>query len=315
VKRSRPSIGRSLAVCVLLLAVCRPIAFASSSVRIVKRKQLLNIEIGGRLFTTYHFADNFIVPAVRPFFWPVLAADGTPVTIDQAQHPPLHPYQRSIWIGHGDVNGADHWKFSARPFPPKQRHLKFDFVRRDSFQEELIWESAAGLPMLRETRTVRFTAYPDGARGIDITLRLSPVAGDVDFANQGDHGLLSARPDPAIAHQPVFTSSRGTSECSDPSAWCDETGKIGDGMYGIAIFDDPRNPRHPPMWHAGKDSRLATDIFVIPDAKLKNLPGNAGDFPVRMGTTAVFHYEIVVHAGNASSAGVAAKYAQFSLQP
>ncbi len=296
----------------LLVSLGGTAACASPRVKIIRHKSTLDVKIGGKLFVTYHFADNFVLPFVRPFFWPVLASDGTAVTIDQAQHPPLHPYQRSMWIGHGDVNGADHWKFSAKPFPPKQLHVKFDFVRRDRFREELIWQDAAGRPMLHETRTVHFLAYPDGARAVDLEIRFSPVSGDVDFANHKDHGLFSIRPDPEIAHDPTFTSSRGSNECAQPSAWCDESGRIGRRIYGIAVFDDPRNPRHPPMWHAHKDARLATDIFVLPDAAENHLPRTAGDFIIRKGTTATFHYRAVIHEGDARTADIAAKYAQFA---
>jgi Methane oxygenase PmoA len=299
---------RGAALMATLLILTGAYAHASHGVRIKREKGVLSVTIDGALFTKYHFGDDFIVPFVRPFFWPVLASDGTPVTVDQAQTSPLHPYQRSLWIGHGDVNGADHWKFNAKPFPPKQRHVRFDYVRRDGFQEQLIWEDAAGNPMLRETRTARFIMYPDGARGVDISLRLSSVGGHVNFANHKDHGLLSVRPVPGIAGDPEFTSSRGTSECDRPSAWCDETGEIDGHLYGIAIFDDPENPRHPPMWHAHKDARLATDIFEVPDAAEKHLPRSAGDFVIQPATTAQFRYVIVIHTGDAASAHLAEKF-------
>jgi Methane oxygenase PmoA len=282
-------------------------AQAASRVRILRQDKVLVVEIDHRQFTTYHFADDFVRPYVRPFFWPVLAADGTAVTNDQAQDPKLPPYQRSMWVGHGDVNGADHWKFSGQPVPPRQRHVKFDFIKRDAFQEELIWEDATGGAMLNEIRTVRFIAYADGSRAVDITLRLSPVSGDVDFANHKDHGLFSIRPLPSIAGDPQFSSSRGTNECSQPSAWCDESGNVDGKTYGMVIFDDPRNPRHPPMWHAHKDARLATDIFVTPDAT-----SSTGDFVIKSGSTATFRYRAVIHGGDAAAAQIAAKYAEFA---
>lgn len=284
---------------------------AASRVKIIRRDQILEIQIDHRRFTIYHFADDFVRPYVRPFFWPVLAGDGTAVTNDQAQTPDLPPYQRSMWIGHGDVNGADHWKFNAKPAPPKQRHVKFDFIKRDEFQERLIWEDAEGQPMLNEIRTVRFIAYQDGSRAVDITLRLSPVTSDVNFANHKDHGLFSIRPLPSIAGNPQFASSRGTDECLKPSAWCDESGSINGKTYGIAIFDNPTNPRHPPMWHAHKDARLATDIFMLPDAADKKLPSSAGDFVIRAGDTGTFRYRAVIHSGDATSAQIADKYTDF----
>lgn len=291
-----------------LFAVCGAIsAEAGSRVKILRQDKVLVVEIDHRQFTTYHFADDFVRPYVRPFFWPILAGDGTAVTNDQAQDPKLPPYQRSMWVGHGDINGADHWKFSGKPVPPRQRHVKFDFIKRDVFQEQLIWEDATGHPMLNETRIVRFIAYADGSRAVDITLRLSPVAGDVNFANHKDHGLFSIRPSPSIAGDPQFASSRGTNECSQPSAWCDESGSIEGKTYGMAIFDDPQNPRHPPMWHAHKDARLATDIFITPVAE-----NSTGDFVIKLGNTATFRYRAVIHSGDAVAAQIADKYAEFA---
>ena len=42
------------------------------------------------------------------------------------------------------------------------RHVKFNNVSGDSFEQVLIWEDKAGEPMLNEVRTARFFAYADG---------------------------------------------------------------------------------------------------------------------------------------------------------
>jgi hypothetical protein len=38
-----------------------------------------------------------------------------------------------------------------------------------------------------------------------------------------------------------------------------------DTADGTAMFDAPSNPRHPPLWHAHADARLATEIFATPE--------------------------------------------------
>lgn len=281
-------------------------------IKLVRHQQSIDVEIDGKIFTTYHFADDFILPAVRPFFYPVLAADGTEMTIDHAQHPPLHAYQRSVWIGSGDVNGADHWKFNAKPVP-RQRHIRCDFVKGSSFQEELIWDDAAGAPMLRETRAIHFTAYPDGARQIDFSLRFTPINKDVTFFNRGDHGILSVRPNPEIAGNPTFRAADGASECNHHTAWCDESGSINGRTYGVAIFDASTNPRSPPLWHAGENQRLATDILLPrPGFKAGDPDRAAGDFTIPLGQTVVFRYGILFHEGSGAGAGrVAERYLLF----
>jgi hypothetical protein len=319
---------RKVSIPALALAICIAPSFAQR-VKLVEHEGTIDVTIAGQPFTTYHFDDDFFHPPVRPFFWPVLASDGAGITTDQQQTDPRHGYQRSIWIGHGDVNGANHWKFNASP-QPRQRHVKFDWMHRNGFREELIWDGKAGEPMLRETRTVKFRGYKDGVRAIEFKLAFTPVAEAVTFGTRGDHGLLSVRLLESLYGNPQFTSAEGTDRCAVPpqpkpkpggaplpaaeelapihTAWCDESGETGGTTYGVAIFDHPENPRHPPMWHAWANARLATDMFE-PD---KAGPMKQGPLTIAPGTTFTVRYEVLVHKGPASSAGLQKKYAEFS---
>ena len=47
--------------------------------------------------------------------------------------------------------------------------------------------------MMKETRTVRFFAFPDGNRGIDITSVFAPITGAVTFGETKEAGLCSVR--------------------------------------------------------------------------------------------------------------------------
>ncbi len=287
----------------------------SPVVKLNEKQGVIDVTVAGKLFTTYHYADDFIYPCVRPFFWPVKAADGTDVTIDQAQDKTLHPYQRSVWVGNGDVNGADHWKFSGKPNPPKQRHLKFDKIDSDGFVQELAWEDKDGQPMLRETRTVHFIVYPDGSRGIDITLAMTPVKEDVTFGDSKDHGLFSVRPIPSISHEPKLLNSNGDTDnkCSaKPADWCDESGQINGKTYGIAILAHPNNFVHPEFWHAHADARLAPDPLGLHESDKTKFPKGAGNFTIRMNTTATFRYCAIFHVGEMASADLAKLYSAFA---
>lgn len=300
-------------------------------IKLVKHSGAIDVRIAGKPFTTYHYNDDFFFPPIRPFFWPVYASDGMKITTDQQQTDPAHGYQRSIWIGHADVNGANHWKFNASP-QPRQRHIRFDWVHRDGFQEQLVWDGKQGQPMLRETRTVKFRAYKDGVRGIEFKLALTPIGEDVTFGTRGDHGLLSVRLLEGLYGTPRFTSAEGTDQCAVPpkpkpkpkageaalpaeaepapihTAWCDESGETGGATYGVAIFDHPENPRHAPMWHAWANARLATDMFESDQTG----PMKQGPLTIASGTTFRVRYEVVVHKGPASRADLKQKFAEFS---
>lgn len=300
--------SRLLACSALALCLGAP----AQTIKLTAHAQTLDVTVDNRPFTTYHFADNYFYEPVRPFLYPVLAADGTNLTTDQQQTDPKHGYQRSIWVGHGDVNGTDHWKFKT-PLA-KQKHLSFDWIHSDGFQEELLWTDKDGKPQLTETRTMRFHAYADGTRAIDITLAFHATSGDVTFGTHGDRGLLSVRLQQSLYHAPTFLSAEGTAVCETPkekaapdtthvpaihTAWCDESGLINGKLYGAAIFDAPANPRHAPAWHARPDARLATDIFQHP-------------LTIPSGTTATFRYSVLLHVGTGAAADLPSKYAGFA---
>jgi hypothetical protein len=299
------------------LSLHSALAQSAPAVKLIQQEKVIDVEIGGQPFTTYHFADDFIRPYVRPFLWPVRAGDGTEITIDQAQHPPLHAHQRSIWIGHSNVNGADHWKFNAKPIVPKQRHLKFDKVDGDTFAEELLWEDKEAKPMLNELRTLRFIAFPDGSRGIDFKLRFTPTEGDVTFfAGAKDTGLCPVRLLPSITREPELVNSaggKGQEQCDmKPADWCDESGQINGKVYGVAILDHPENPRHPPLWHARRGARLSTDIFSLQTGDQVKDPKGSGNFTIKSGQAATFRYRMVIHTGNAAAAALPEKYKDYA---
>ena len=284
-------------------------------VHLDEKKGVIDVTIGGQPFTTYHYADDFIVPYVRPFFWPVKVSDGTEVTIDQAQDKTLHPYQRSVWVGNGDVNGADHWKFSGKPKPPEQRHIKFDKVEGDGFIQELAWEGKDDQPMMNETRTVQFIAQPDGTRGIDITMVFSPIHDDITFGDGKDHGLFSVRPLPSISHDPKLVNSTGLTgkDCSGKVAdWVEESGNINGRVYTLAMLAHPSNYVHPECWHATPDARLAADPLGHHPADTHKTGKGSGNFTVKVNTTATFRYRALFQVGEVPVEEITKQYADFT---
>src|SRR5205823_5583865 len=152
------------------------------------------------------------------------------------------------------------------PLQPHQRNVDIKTVGDDTIVQHLSWEDKEGQPMLNELRTMRFHAYPDGARAVDFTLLLSPIDRDVTFADAKDAGLCCVRPIPSISLDPQLTNSAGGTgkDCwGKPADWCDESGLVNGKTYGIAMLDHPANPRHPPLWHAHQDARLSGDIFGL----------------------------------------------------
>src|SRR5438477_8706627 len=83
---------------------------AAAQAKVTRTDDRVRVEIGGQLFTEYIFKG-----APKPYLYPVLAADGTPMTRDYPMKKGVpnevedHPHHRSIFFTHGDVNGLDFW--------------------------------------------------------------------------------------------------------------------------------------------------------------------------------------------------------------
>jgi len=288
----------------------------ASMVRLIEEKATVRVEIGGKHFTTYYFADGMGRPYVRPFFYPVLAADGTPLTSDQATAGGDHPHHRSLWVAHGDVNGADHWSLNAKP-PPRQRHIRFVSLAGDTIVQELQWEDKTSEPILRETRTMRFIVYPDGARAIDFKLVFEPLDKPVTFGDTKEAGLCSVRMAKEISKNPAITNSAGATgekACwGKPAKWCDQSGVIDGKPFGIAILDHPSNPRHPATWHVRAYGLMTANIFGLHDFDPKK-PKGAGNLTIEKGKPVTFRYRVVVHAGDAAAAKIDEKWQHFAAE-
>lgn len=274
------------------------------------------VTVGGKPFTVYHFGDAEGRSFVRPYFYPVRAADGVEVTSDQVLAGGDHPHHRSLWIAHGDVDGADHWSFAQKP-APQQRHVAFRKIGGDGFVEELEWETKGrdGV-LLRETRAVRFFGTADGQRGIDFELIFTPAGKDrVTFGDTKEAGLCAVRVKKSISDKPMLTNSRGQSGekqvWGKPAEWCDLSGIVDGKPYGVAVLDHPGNPRHPTTWHARDYGLLAANIFGLHEFD-KNAKKGAGRFVIEPGKQVAFRYRVVIHTGDAKTAKLDEKFKEYS---
>jgi hypothetical protein len=305
----------------LLISSALMLAFAANSfaadatpvIKIIPSADKLEITIDGKPFTTYHFAPTPDDPEWhRPYFFPVLSADGVEITGDRdretmGQAKREHPWHRSVWIGHGDINGIDHWTHKKK----LQQHVKFDRVGDDSFVEELAWEgNEPGKPVLTEVRTVRIVAYPDGARGIDVASTLTAASGDAVFKVKPlnvtgvEAGWLAARVSGQISgnKQSVISSSAPATSEKDarekPANWCDYSGPINGEVYGVTEFDDPKNPGHPAPFHV-REFGLLTHIGVH-------------DWTLKSGQSQTLRHMLLFHGGDAKSAKLDERFDEFA---
>ena len=290
-------------------------AARATDVKLTQTATSVRVDIDGKEFTDYHFLAGDDKNFLRPFAYPVYAADGQAVTSDQeVTNPKEHPHHRSVWVAHGSVNGVDHWANKGH----KQRHVGFDKVAGNTIVERLEWEgeTAEAPPLLKETRTLRFFALDDGTRGIDLTVALTAANGPVTFGDTKEAGFAAVRVHPQIgtnkgANAHLTNSNGATGEKAiwgKKADWCDSSGTIDGKPYGVAIFDSPDNPRHPTNWHTREYGLHAANPFGLHDYDPKHVPKGAGDMKLDAGKTVTFTYRVLFHRGDAASARLDQRY-------
>ena len=95
------------------------------------------------------------------------------------------------------------------------------------------------------------------------------------------------------------------------AAWCDYYGPVAGKTVGIAIFDHPKNPRHPTWWHVRDYGLFAANPFGRHD--FENLPDrSAGDLVVPPGKSVTFRYRFYLHEGDDQQANVAGRYKEYA---
>ena len=98
------------ALALLSLGIAAALPAAQPQVKLTPLADRVRVEIGGQHFTDYVFGDG----ASRSYCYPILAADGTPLTRDFPMKTTPgedtdHPWQRSLYFAHSMVNGIDFW--------------------------------------------------------------------------------------------------------------------------------------------------------------------------------------------------------------
>jgi hypothetical protein len=312
-------VSRSIALVAVASAALSALATerGQSDVALKQTDTAIEVTVGGKPFTTYRFAPAADDPKfVRPYFYPVLADDGTALTSDQATSGGDHPHHRSLYVAHGDVNGADHWSLMLGDKQPRQRHLGFDKLDGDTIVQRLAWDGTDGAPLLNETRTLRFFAEPDGSRGVDLTVALTPAdESPVTLGDTKEAGLCAVRVAKSMSDAGTITTSEGLggeAAWGKPAAWCDFSGPADGKPHGVAIFDHPANPRHPTRWHVRTYGLMTANPFGLSD--FDKSPKGTGSLDLLPGTTTTFRYRVLFHPGDVKAARIAERYATFAKE-
>jgi hypothetical protein len=299
---------------------------AAAQVKITPGADKIDIEIGGKPYSTFYMKGAEVT---KPYLWPVRAATGTYVTrafpmdkvAEEEKGPKDHPHQRGIWFAHDSVNGIDFWNNEASYTEPPKRGVmvlkKVGPAKSGKDQGSLAatfdWTDRQGNVVLTEDRVMTFHADPT-LRIIDVDVTLTSVQ-TVVYGDSKD-GAFGIRLRPVLDEQggtgKIVNAEGLTGErqvWGKPSNWCDYSGTIGDEKVGVAILDNPENPRHPVRWHARGYGLFAANPFGV--AAFTNDKSQSSPQTVAPGKSLRYRYRVIVHPGDVQSADIAALYSSY----
>ncbi len=309
---------------------------ATPAIKLTKLADRVRVEVDGKLFTEYVFGDG----ASRPYCYPILSADGTPLTRDFPMKDTPgeetdHPWHRSIMFAQASVNGVDFWNEGSgdagRSPAAKGRATHESFLTVSDGNVGVIrtrnrWTAPDGKLICTDERTLRFHASSAG-RFIDFEITLHALPDEPLLLGDNKDGTMAIRLPlwmtlphkyknqsvPGTGHLLTSTGERDASVWGKRADWCDYYAPRDGKTYGVAIFDHPENLRHPTWWMARDYGLFAANPFGQHDFEsLKDQP-HLGDHTIPAGGTLTMRYRFYFHEGDPDAAKVASHYADYAV--
>lgn len=314
--------------------VLAPAHAAEQNVTVTRLPDRVRVEIGGSLFTEYVFQG-----ASRPYLYPILAADGTPLTRDFPMKKGTgddsdHPWHRSLYFEHSNVDGVDFWNEGtgdAGRSPKEKGHTVQDALLETSsgpvgvIRTRDNWVAPDGRVVCTDERTIRIHAEGD-ARFIDYEVTLHPRPGAPLPIGDNKDGTMAVRVAQWMTmphkfkgkltggdgHIVTANGDRDNAAWGKRADWCDYHAAHDGKTYGIAIFDHPANLRHPTWWMARDYGLFGANPFGWHDYEPKTTQPGAGNYTIPANGTLTLRYRFYFHYGDEKQAGVAEQYQEYA---
>jgi hypothetical protein len=295
---------------------------AEERVELKESDSLVEVLLGGKVFTSYHIDANF----PRPFLYPLYAPGQIPITRsypmeDVEGESKDHKHHRSLWVAHGDVNGVDNW--SEEEGHGRQIHKFFKEIKsgivRGSLREVLDWVDAKGKKVLEEEREIIFYNLSSPIRMIDFRIVFYANEKDVIFGDTKEGGIISLRVASELEGNRggvIENSFGGIGEreaWGKRAHWCDYWGYIKGEKLGVAVLDNPSNLRHPTYWHIRDYGLFTANPFGV--SYFTNNPLNRGDYKLSKGEKLEFRYRLIIHKGSAEEASIKEHFLNYAFPP
>lgn len=235
----------------------------------------------------------------KPFFHPLRTPGGSTLTLLE---PHDHTWHRGLWFTIKYINGENFWeegeegKFGNQvtPVPPILIPQEDGSIQLD---QKLEWVRPSGIGIVfKEERRITYRSLDAESYALDWDIALMAQADllldRTPFTTWGGYGGLTFRGNRNWQKTRLLFADGSTSDRPTPvlSLWCDLSGNFDGGPNltgGIAMFDHPRNIRHPSPWYgATGPGHYFNAAFLFKEPLV-----------VEKDQTLRFRYRVLVHDG------------------
>lgn len=286
---------------------------STSAVNIENDGTSLKIRCGDNEIATYFYRHNKVL---RPFFAHVKVPSGTQVTRnfppapqDRQDHPDMHP---GLWMGFGDISSEDFWRNKGRVVHEGLTINATGNDGRGSFSQRKSYQRADGSIVCSEQFQCTIHTLKEGYLLLWDATFSAPSGGSFYFGDQEEMGLgIRVAHGITEMNNGQITDSEGRHGAaniwSQPSAWCDYSGQLGEEPLGITILCHPENFRESWM-HARNYGLIAANPF---GRKAMN-KGAASRIVVKDGQPLRLRYGILLHGATPDLDRIHQQYVKMS---
>jgi len=303
----------------LLIFFTSDMTLAANLMRAVMDQNVVSVYDDDGVFLHYSYKDVPFKPYVKELFTP----GGVNVLLDApADH--LHHHALMFAV---TADGVDFWaEQSAAGGPGRQAHQRFDHVTVDSrddapfagFSEQLDWQNPqSGQLVLKEIRTIGICnlAEPNAVLLTWQSQFETPNAKESVTLSGSHYQGLGMRFVRSMDLDGEFRNADGKEgtvfrgeERLVRSRWCAYTARVDGKDVTVAMFDHPRNERHPATWF------MMNKPFAYFSATLA-LHEQPLEVEVKSGKPLVLRYGVALWDGRIENAKIEELYKRWAALP
>jgi len=322
----------------IILLQASSLVAAELPVDFVRHGNQVDVSLGGKPFTTYYFSPDTPKPYLYPLRSPegIIVTRGYPMVKDIPGESRDHPHHRALFFAHGDINGVDFWgeaqfmekapvhvagkTYASSEELPKGRTVfsKLEEAKGgpDSGTLRAVFSLLGPNGLVMGSETQEYTFRGDATtRTIDCVFTITAEHGTSLKMGDTKEGTFAIRvvrnlQEPSVK---MLNSNGAVGEKNiwgKRADWVDYSGVVGGERVGIAVFDYPRNIKHPTYWHARGYGLFAVNPFGEHD--FYNDPKRDGSVTIAVGDSLTLRYRVLIHDGDAAEAKVADAYAKYA---